>query len=413
MSINTNNQNNDLNYKTSVKQIDSITQETEQNLFFLKKIKTKNFWIGILSILLVISISFQFLLPSSKTSNLLNFNKNLESEINSIIEKSFFYELPTKEEQEIAKYKGLVSSLNDNYSDFLPKTEATDFSKSINEEYQGIGIRFSLKDKNFVIEKVFPDSPAKNSGLLEGDILLKVAGKDANLYSTSELVEFIKGELGTTVDITVQRKNQVIQKQVQRAEIKSDLISLKIENDIAIIEISSFGENLDSKMEQIAAEIINKKNEIKGIVIDLQGNSGGYLNEAIEVASYFLEPDSVVVIEKYKKTEKVLKSEKKEVTLKDFPLLVAVDGLTASASEILAASLRDNKKVSLIGRKTYGKGVVQELFVLSTGDTLKLTIAEWLSPNKNIINKNGLEPDIRTPNGFETIDYIKDQYSFK
>jgi carboxyl-terminal processing protease len=162
---------------------------------------------------------------------------------------------------------------------------------------------------------------------------------------------------------------------------------------------------LDGKMKDIATQI-KSNSDIKSLSLDLRGNTGGLLNQEVEVVSYFVDPDQVVVQEKSKTELELKKSNLKNPSLKDYPLVVLIDRYSASASEILAGSLRDIRGVKLIGQTSYGKGVVQSIYTLSNGDSLKLTIAEWLTPKGSTINKVGLKPDQEIPLTQDILDVV-------
>jgi carboxyl-terminal processing protease len=171
------------------------------------------------------------------------------------------------------------------------------------------------------------------------------------------------------------------------------MVSLEVRGEVGIINISTFGENSASKMMNVAAQVRSNQN-IKKLVLDLRSNTGGLLDQSVLIASFFLPENSTFVKEVYKNDAKEEKTIAQSNSLENYPIVVVTDGSTASASEILAAALRDDRQVKLIGQKTYGKGVVQQVFTLRNGDLLKVTIAEWITPKGDKINLKGLEPDI-------------------
>ena len=201
---------------------------------------------------------------------------------------------------------------------------------------------------------------------------------------------------------------QILSIEIQRAQIVGELIELEIRGETGIITISSFGDDLDKKMSKIASQIIANP-QIKNLIIDLRGNSGGLLGQTVEVVSYFLNTGSVIVQEKSKTETKKLYSVVKNPNLTNYPLKILIDGNSASASEIMAAALRDNRGILLIGQQSFGKGVVQSVFNLSGGNKLKLTIEEWLTPNGLQINKNGLLPDKVVPQGEDILEFTLKQ----
>jgi carboxyl-terminal processing protease len=322
----------------------------------------------------------------------------VESEVINIIDQNFINEQPTNEDIDEYKIKGLVDSLNDPYSEYLTIEETNEFRNSLNEKFEGIGIRFIEKSGIYAITEVIAGSPAEKSGIRRDDLIFKVDNENTQNLSSEKVSKKIRGQAGTSVKLTLIRGEETIELDILRETIASELISLIKEDDLAIIRISSFGENLKPKMEQIASEI-KKDSKITKIILDLRSNTGGVLQESVNVASFFVDPELVIVSEQYKDRTKYDTSIKVDNSLKDYPLVIAVDSYTASASEIVAGALRDIRQVKLVGEKTYGKGVVQELFPLKNGATLKLTIAKWLTPNGKEIDKIGLEVDVKS--GFE------------
>lgn len=363
--------------------------------------------------LLIVSLIFNFVLVglgfyffgTRSNINITNLDYlQAKSQIETIIQKEGLTSLPDSEKIGKFQLKGLVNSLEDPYSEYFIASEFDNFNDSLNQRYQGIGVRFDQKDGKIFVTRVFENSPAKDNGVENGDILFKVEDKEITGKNISEVISQIRGEEGTSVKLVFVRNGQEIEKNITRKKIQSDLIYLDFKEDSAIIEITSFGENLDSKMQKVVAEIKNKGDKVKSVILDLRGNTGGILDQSIEVMSYFVEPNSTALIEKDKDSELVLRTKFKSENLMGYKTVVLIDGNTASASEIMAGSLRDNTGSKLIGTKTFGKGVVQRLYNLNNGDQLKLTIAEWLTPKGTKINKVGLEPDILVEDNQDSLE---------
>jgi carboxyl-terminal processing protease len=317
-----------------------------------------------------------------------------KNELLGLISKNYLEGDAKSKDLDTAQLKGIVGSLNDPYSTYFSNTEYGDFQNSLDEKYEGVGIGFNLKKEGYVVTKVLTNSPAEKKGVLLGDMLKKVDDQDISNLDLTNIGNKIRGKSGTDVKITILRGDTTLDFVITRAAIANDLVTLEIKNDVAIIGISSFGNNVSAKFREMAQKIITNPS-VKYLVLDLRSNTGGLLNESVEIASYLQKPDQIVVIEQSKNDKTQLRTNKKDISLEPYPLVVITDQFTASASEILAGSLRDNRNVKLIGQKTYGKGVVQSIFTLKNGDTLKLTIAKWLTPNGSEINKQGLSPDIR------------------
>jgi len=317
----------------------------------------------------------------------------LKQEVISIINQDGIQPLPDNKKQEKFQAVGLVQSLEDPYSEYLQKSDSDKFSDSLNQRYQGIGVRFDNSSNKIVVDKVFVGSPASEGDVREKDELLKVDNQEVAGKSLSEVAGKIRGEEGSQVELVFKRDGELLTKKLTRRKIQTDLIYLTLKGSTAVIEITSFGENLDTKMKDVVQKIKTNP-EVKNILIDVRGNSGGLLDEAVDVISYFVSENQTVLFEKEKNSEISIRSKVKESNLQGYPIAILVDENSASASEILAGGLQDINGAKLIGRKTYGKGVVQRIYSLSNGDQLKLTVAEWLTPKRRQINKQGLPPDI-------------------
>ncbi|MEI6728665.1 MAG: S41 family peptidase [bacterium] len=314
-------------------------------------------------------------------------------EILKIIQKDGLKGLPSDQDIKDGELKGLVLALKDPYSSFLPKSESKAFQDSLNQVYAGVGIRFEESSDKIVVERTFKDSPAQKSGILAGDILTAVNDEKVTDKNLNYVVPKIKGEIGTSIKLTMLRNSESKDFQMKRDRVATDLIYLTFKDNVAIIQITSFGEGLDAKMKEITKQIQDKK-EVNKIIIDLRGDGGGILDEAVQVISYFVEPLVGVLQEKTKSTTTEIRSNFKDQNLQKYPVAILVDGNTASASEILAGSLKDLKGSKIIGQKTFGKGVVQRIYNLEDGAQLKLTISEWLTPKGTGINGVGILPDI-------------------
>lgn len=304
--------------------------------------------------------------------------------------------------------RGLVSALEDPYTEYLSEEDYSQFTEALNEEYVGIGIRFSNKVEGFLVEEVMKGSPAKSSGVLEGDYIFKIEDTPTYQIPFDDIANRIRGERNTNVNLTFLRDGEEIDKTIARREIQVEQLTLEIQDNVAVIAISSFGEDLDKEMESIIDQI-NEQN-IDNVVLDLRSNGGGLLQEAIEITSYFMDEGETVLIEKTKDDRKVFETVAKPASLKDKEIVVLVNRYSASASEIVAGALKDNQGALIVGEKTFGKGVVQRIFPLSNGGVLKLTIAEWLTPNETTINAIGLSPDVTTSPEDDPLELAIEQF---
>jgi carboxyl-terminal processing protease len=317
-----------------------------------------------------------------------------KNEINNLIKDKFVLTKENIADTDTAQLKGIVNGLEDQYSAYLSKDEYKQFKDSIDERFEGIGIRFSSKESGYTITKVLENSPAQNAGLMAEDILTKVNNEDITNLDQQEIITKIRGKAGTKVTIMVVRGSETKSFEIERKSIENETVTLETKDQVGIITISSFGTNVGKKIGEISKKIRTNP-DIKYLLLDIRSNTGGLLNEAVEVASYFQKPDTDVVKEEYKNDQETLKTNQNENSLEAYPLVVVTDKSSASASEILAGSLRDNRGVKIVGEKTFGKGVVQSLFQLSNGDMLKITTAKWLTPKGTQIHEKGLSPDVR------------------
>jgi carboxyl-terminal processing protease len=355
-------------------------------------------------VFLITSIIFGFLLfDGTLTTIQTNITRN---SILNIIDRDYIGEIPTDESQAEGELRGLVGSLKDPYSQYLSEDETKQFRDSINEEYQGIGVRFSDRDGIFVITQVMSNGPAEAAGVEVEDVLIEIEGESVVGQTLDEVVLQIRGPKGTEINLTFLRGDEEVNVTIERDEIQTDLITLTIEDSIAIIRITSFGDEIYSRMRTISRQIVDDPS-VEAIIVDLRSNTGGILQEGINATSYFVNDNDIVAFEIGNDDQRTDRARSVDTSLKQYPLAIVVDQYTASASEIMAAGIRENRDdVLIIGETTFGKGVVQKLFPLPNGGTLKLTVAEWLTPDRNEINDLGITPDIEV-DGEEALERAK------
>lgn len=254
----------------------------------------------------------------------------------------------------------------------------------------GIGAELGMRNNKPTVVRPLKDSPAEKAGLKAGDIILAVNNKATANMSIEDIVRMVRGEVGTTAKITIRRGSERMDISVKREEITSPDIETQIKNEIGIIKLSRFGTDSAAKVRATAEDM--KHQNVKGVILDLRGNGGGYLQTGIDVAGVWLN-DKDVVSEKGKSNNpKTLKSGKQAI-LNGMPTVVLIDSSSASASEIVAGALKDHQAATLIGEKSFGKGSVQEMIDLPKGDMLKVTVANWYTPKGKNISKEGIEPD--------------------
>ena len=289
--------------------------------------------------------------------------------------------------------KGYVNGLDDEYTEYFTKEEMDDFKMDTEGEYVGIGIYMykNTVDNTIVVLYPIENSPAEDVGLQYGDIIKKVDGIEYTGDDFDTISTKIKGEVGTKVNIEIERNGKNLSFEVERKNI--DLYPIKheiLDNNIGYIQLPSFDENSAKEFKNIYNELA--KNKLNGLIIDLRNNGGGIVDEALQIADYILEKDDIILITKDRDgNEEIEKSTKKPII--NLPVVVLTNENTASASEILAGALKENGKATIVGEQTYGKGVIQELISLKDGSGIKITTEEYYTPNRNKINKVGIEPD--------------------
>ena len=315
------------------------------------------------------------------------------SSIRSILEDEYIGELDDEQMLEMA-IKGYVAGVGDQYTVYYTPEEMNQEYDTAIGNYVGIGIYMIVNYEEGTITVVEPmeGSPAEKAGLLAGDIITKVEGEEITPENVNEMSNKIKGEEGTKVKLEIKRKEEIKEVEVERKKIEvSHIDSKMLEDNIAYIKISDFDGGTAKEFKENYETL--KGQGAKSLIIDLRDNGGGVVDEAIDILEMICDKDSTLLIETDKDgNETVTKSEKNPTI--DVPIKVLVNENTASASEILAGALKDNNKATIIGTKTYGKGVIQTLMRLSDGSGLKVTTAEYCTPNRNKINKIGIEPDI-------------------
>lgn len=275
------------------------------------------------------------------------------------------------------------------------KKKCGEFSADVIGNFAGIGIYLTKDTEKNAVVVISPikDTPAHKAGILPGDIITKV---DDVTYTGEQLTEAsnkIKGEIGTTVKLEILRDGKMLTFEVKRENIKVNHVDGKvIENtNIGYIEFNTFDEGCADEFKAKFEELKGKG--ITSLIIDIRNNGGGLVNEALEIADYIVDKDSTVLITTDKNNnEEITKA--KEDPIINMPIIVLTNKSTASASEILAGALKDNKKATIVGETTYGKGVIQELLTLVDGSGLKITTNEYFTPNRNKINKVGITPDV-------------------
>ena len=321
-----------------------------------------------------------------------NFGKVIVLE--KYLKENYLYNKDIKDENlEAGLLKGLVAGLGDPYSQYLTNDEMKKLSETTTGKFQGIGVIIS-PDEDGTVTVVSPikGSPADRAGVESGDKILKINGKDFSAEKIDEASKEMRGERGTTVKILLLKKKNLKTEEVEikREEIKIDSVIKNKIGDIGYIGITMFDEETGKDFVKALKELTREG--VKGIILDMRGNPGGVVDAAVEIGDAIL-PKSTFVTLKDNKGE-VVQDYKLDDSYNDIKMVVLVNEGSASASEILSGAIRDLDRAKIIGKKTYGKGVVQNVISLPDGDGLKLTTSEYFTPSGKSINKKGIEPDI-------------------
>lgn len=290
---------------------------------------------------------------------------------------------------------GMLEALDDPYSDYMNVEEAEGFHNSISSSFEGIGAEIQEKDGHIAIVSPIKGSPAEKAGLKPNDVILTVDNKSLQGMSTTEAVLLIRGKKGTKVELTIQRPgvDEPITVPITRDTIPLQTVyGEMLEDGIAKVSITSFSENTSKEL----VESLNTlKNEgMKGLILDLRQNPGGLLDEAVRISSLFV-PEGKILFKVEDRNGNVKEYKSNNNNNNDLPLVVIIDKGSASASEILAAAVKESAQVPLVGEKSFGKGTVQTAQDLQDGSNMKYTTAKWLTPDGNWIHQKGIEPDYK------------------
>lgn len=316
--------------------------------------------------------------------------------------------------------KGYVEGLGDPYTTYLTKEEMQEFIEETNSEYVGIGVYLtnSKTDNTILVVGTMKAAPALEAGIQAGDVIEKVNDVAYTGDQLDDAIKILKGEEGTDVKVTVLRDGKEIDLTVTRRKITVEHVdSQMLENNIAYIQVDSFDSGVAEDFKKQITEL--KNGGAKGIIIDLRSNGGGIVDEATGIADLFLKENETILITKGKDEKEETTVSKNKPIIQDIPLVVLVNEGTASASEILAGALKDKyPNTTVVGKTTYGKGVIQTLYNLTDGSGLKITTEEYFTPNHNKINKEGIKPDVevnltKDANGYYETKIDKDAQILK
>ena len=351
------------------------------------------FSITIFSLLLGVLACFSVLTILNKGKNYFVLSKELAKFVDAYdaIVNNYYKEVDKDKLVESA-INGMVSSIGDEYTSYSDKDVTDNFNETVNGKYMGIGALIMKSENDLVIYKVFEDSPSYRAGLKDGDIILKLDDKDTKDMSVNDIASIVKNDGNKEVKLLVKRGEENLDITIVKDMVELPVVSGKVINHndkkIGYISLSIFS--------SVASEQFNKqlvkleKEGISGLVIDVRGNSGGYLTTVTDIASYFLKKGDIIY--KLEVNDKVTVRKDKTKESRDYPVAVLIDKNSASASEILASSIKESYNGYVVGTNSYGKGTVQQTLVLSDGSMIKYTIEKWLTPLGNWINDEGVIP---------------------
>ena len=341
-----------------------------------------------------------------------NANKDISNKLQKyreLIDKYYLGEIDDTKLEEGA-IKGYIEGLGDPYTEYISKEDMEDYLDDTMGNFVGIGI-YMIKNTQYdriQVLSTIKGSPAEKVGIQAGDFIIKVDDVEYKADDMTVASNNIKGEEGTKVTIELLRGTETVKYEITREKVKVNQVEGKVISDnIGYIEFTSFDETTADDFKEKFEEL--NKQGIKSLIIDLRNNGGGIVDQALEIADYVAEKDSVLLYEVDKNDKETVKKSKTEPII-NMPIVILTNENTASASEILAGALKDLGKAKTVGTTTYGKGVIQQILKLNDGSGLKVTIEEYQTPNRNKIHKVGIEPDevVELPEDVDSIFNLKD-----
>lgn len=323
--------------------------------------------------------------------------------VREYLDKSYLGEIADEEELIESAVKGYVAGLGDEYTEYLTKEEYEELMVNVNGNFVGIGIYMSQDIyENIIVLLPIEGSPAEEAGLKTGDIITKVNGEECTGVDLSIVANKVKGEEGTTVELEILRDGETLNKTIERRKVEINHINSEIlEGNIGYIQILAFDDGSSEEFEAKLTELLEKN--IKSLIIDVRDNGGGIVTEAINISELFIPKGKIIMIERDKNSnEEVTKAKTEAKINSELNVIILTNENSASASEIFVGALKDNEIAQVIGTKTFGKGVMQEIVPVRSGGALKVTIEEFKTPNGNTINKKGIEPDVEIDDDLKT-----------
>ena len=331
------------------------------------------------------------------------------SELNEVYDKlSTTYNGEVSVEKMIDGAKaGMVEALGDVYTVYMDAEKRADFYDDLHGNVgSGIGVEMGLRDGYVRVLRTLPDNPARKAGVLAGDIIYKVDGEEVWQLSSDEVATKVRGETGSEIALTVVRGGKELDFTMTREAINNVSAYVECDGSTAIVTLTRFDDDTGKKVQEMAKEFAGKG--VNKVILDLRGNGGGYVSAAQDLLSLWLDGKKMYVQKSLHYGNVTTSTASGKAILSGMKTVVLVNGTTASASEIVAGALQDYDKATIVGEKTYGKGVVQSLFNLSDGATLKVTTADWYTPLDRSINGEGITPDIEVERSYEDINKMRD-----
>ncbi|MDE5782558.1 MAG: S41 family peptidase [Lachnospiraceae bacterium] len=323
-------------------------------------------------------------------------SKDFKRKINKINKyiKSMYLEDADEDDLVDGAFKGIMASLDDPYSQYYTAEEYRSVMESTNGEYNGIGIVVSKVEENegLLVREVYDNTPAMTAGIQENDVILKIDGKDVTKADINVAVGYIKGEDGTTVEITVRRGDEEMDIQVKRSTIERPTVASKmLDNSIGYIKLDEFD---GVSTAQFSSAINGLKDKgMKKLVIDIRDNPGGRLDVVCDILDLFVEKDKLLVYTKDKNNKGDEEYTRYDASVKDIPICILVNQNSASASEVFSGVMQDYELADIVGNQTFGKGIVQKIIDMGDGSAIKLTVSKYYLPNGENIHGEGITPD--------------------
>ena len=358
---------------------------------------------------------YQYFVKGDSLSKYLTFMTSDESKdisqtldtYRAVIDKYYLGDVDEESLKEGA-IQGYIEGLGDPYTEYISKEDMEDYMEDTMGNFVGIGIYMieDTKTNQIMVLAPIKGSPAEKAGIRPGDYIIAVNGEECTADDMTAISTKIKGEEGSTVKLQILRGEETLDFEIQRENIIVNPVEGEVlENNIGYIEFSSFDENTAEEFKTKFEEL--QSQGITSLIIDLRNNGGGIVDEALQIAGYIADKDSVLLYEVDKdNNEKVEKNENAPII--NMPVIILTNENTASSSEILAGALKDLGKARIVGTKTYGKGVIQQILTLPDGSGLKITTEKYLTPNRTEINEIGIEPDetVELPESVENVLHV-------